>query len=263
MGLGLGSDLKREWVDTVGVTDVRAHTGGKVVAASKKARPEPLTIAIDFNAVIRNMLGGGLDSKPPSTVIDIFFAQHVGVYSNVRKVIFAHDVSSRIPEARVIFHQTERYAKTDAEPKPGQVKVDGRIFAEKDRPATAEEIAKTTADSLSVSYKQLFNSSEGKQYTMAIFMELLKKKCISRPGPIYVIKGETIWTSPVEYTDPCPFFNWGEADQLVADTAFYEQQFGPVLIDTIDFDIFLSVLCRDSTNMKVRRSREGPPRRAL
>lgn len=63
MGLGLGSDLKREWVDTVGVVDVRAHMGGRVVAASKKPRVAPLTIAIDMNAVLRNMLGGGLDSK--------------------------------------------------------------------------------------------------------------------------------------------------------------------------------------------------------
>ena len=184
-------------------------------------------------------------------MIDIFFAQHVAIYPNVRKVIFAWDVASRIPEARVIFHKTKRYAKTDAEPKAGQVKVDGRIFAEKDRPATAEEIAKTTIDSIEVTYAQLFNSPEGKQATMAIFMAALKRKCVSRPGPLYVIKAEEIWTCPIEYSDPCPVFNWGEADQIVADTAFFEQQFGRVLIDTIDFDIFLSVLCRDSTNMMV------------
>ena len=49
-----------------------------------------------------------------------------------------------------------------------------------------------------------------------------------------------------------PEFRWGEADQLVASTAIFEVQFGPVLVDTIDWDMVLSMLCCDSTGMTIR-----------
>lgn len=135
--------------------------------------------------------------------------------------MFCFDVSERHHAARADFYTHKRsvaqssfyawtpadtghrYAKTDADAGKGQVKVDGRIYSYNDRPATPEEIAQTTADSMTVSYTRLFNSADGKKSLWKIFMDVLQKKCISRPGPLYVIKHAAIWTSPIEYTDPC------------------------------------------------------------
>ena len=70
------------------------------------------SVVIDVNACFRNMIApGGICQLTPRAAVGIFFSNYVKRYSNARVVVFAFDSPHLVPEERLHFHRTKRYAK--------------------------------------------------------------------------------------------------------------------------------------------------------
>lgn len=137
---------------------------------------------------------------------------------------------------------------------------DGRIYRYEDRPIEDEFVAHLREDHIpGGSWDRFWNSKKGKARMWEVIQECIETIVQQSwvPRSVYIIdKQDTsklYLPSAFEPKDKTFGANWGEADTKSLHYAlFLKEEYGPVVIATIDWDMALQVLAHDTSNIHVR-----------
>lgn len=258
-------------------------------AAGKRAILGPLTLAyiptqkgfdtcdavvVDVNAVLRKKLvypGGTATERVPLGVMRQFLKTMCEeTYPRAKTFVFCFDSAHLVPAERHVFYATKRYAPdTPNKPiKPDETRAaDGKVYKQCDAPAPDAHVHEITpthipsGSSGTLVWSRLWNNPKTKAQlwdVLAICLEFLieeRLKTSGLPQRFYIDapngtrtcfpRGETALLAQ-------GWKQWGEADtkcfQYAACLAGTHEQ---VIIDTIDWDMFIQILPHGIPNVHI------------
>lgn len=124
MGWACSASMKRQMLFTASKHHVNADDE---TACENSFR----AVVIDVNACFRQMVApNGICKLSPRCAVSIFFKNYVSRYPNASVVVFAFDSPHLVPEERLNFHRTKRYAKATRKANNASEVLanDGRIY---------------------------------------------------------------------------------------------------------------------------------------
>lgn len=213
--------------------------GWKLTAASKRAvcaRGNELvstacnTIVFDMNATCRRDFVWASSDITPRAAVGIFWRRHVLPHKEAHTFYFAFDSPDRVPEARLTYLATERYAKS----------VDHGCKA-------------FTADFMEATWPEVWASASAKRMMWELVASLLYDTAmqLGAPNVKYIVDPPAgpILRCPRE-DGPLRYSNFGEAD-LKAALFATEQAVGEVVVYTIDWDMVVQGVAVMPSNVVV------------
>jgi hypothetical protein len=220
------------------------------------------SVVVDMNAIVRKLIqGNGECTMSPLMAMRVFFKQHVNVYPNAKVIVFCFDSPSLIPEERISYHKTDRYAPATRDAVDGEVlAADGRLYPTACRPIDAASIpALTPLHIPGGSWDRFWNSKSGKHRMWEVLTECLEEliDSASTPEAMYIIDKQdgtrSYFPVAAKAIDHNVGANWGEADAKASHYAFMlKEAYGPVMIATIDWDMALQMMPHDTSDIFVR-----------
>ena len=231
-------------------------------------------VVIDVNACFRNMIApGGICQLTPRSAVAIFFKNYVSRYSNARTIVFAFDSPHLVPEERLTFHKTKRYAKATRSPEQDTeiLAPDGRIYKRGLEPIEDTQVALLTPDHIPggvwdryvscsmysecrlvlTVMPRFWNSTEGKRRLWDIVQACLQDIIETwAPSKCYIIDSQDgrRMHFPPSFRDPL-FENippYGEGDaKAIMYTLALKNTHDSILICTIDWDMAIQVYLLD------------------
>lgn len=162
----------------------------------KKGDQDARAVIVDATANLRNIAfdiptDDDLEdyvSRPPKAIANILWRRTHRLAPNADVYVFCFDDYSKLNDMRKDFYERGRYAKTDDEPKPGQVKINGRIYSYHDRPLDDEDIPSITHDYMPPTcWARAWNNTEAKYKLFDLFAEYIMILAETHGNNIYIV----------------------------------------------------------------------------